>query len=446
MYTCGPTVYAPPHIGNYRSFLFADIMKRYLEYKGFKVTHIMNITDIDDKTIRDSDKEGLPLKAFVEKYEIVFFEGLELLNIEKASAYPRASQNVDDMIKLTEVLIEKSYAYVRDGSVYFDVSKFERYGELSKLDLSALKTGASVDADEYAKDNPADFALMKRSTSKEIARGIVYNSPWGNVRPGWHIECSVLSTKYLGEDFDIHTGGIDLMFPHHENEKAQSEAATGARFVNYWLHCQHLLVNGQKMAKSLGNFITLQELLSKGYSPRGIRFLLISTHYRRELNFTLTALESEEKTVKNMVAFVTRLLDVDGQEHGADELLEYTRKRFEDALDDDLDIRGALVALFDFISEVNRRIDDGLVGQKNAQKFLEFIFDIDKILGLRLNETVKEERPTVEIEVLIQKREESRQRKDWAEADKIRSQLQDMGVVLEDTLKGVRWKIVKKAS
>ncbi|MCJ7635486.1 cysteine--tRNA ligase, partial [Candidatus Bathyarchaeota archaeon] len=264
MYTCGPTVYAPPHIGNYRSFLFADIMKRYLEYKGFKVTHIMNITDIDDKTIRDSDKEGLPLKAFVEKYERVFFEGLELLNIEKASAYPRASQNVDDMIKLTEVLIEKGYAYVRDGSVYFDVSKFERYGELSKLDLSALKTGASVDADEYAKDNPADFALMKRSTSKEIARGIVYNSPWGNVRPGWHIECSVLSTKYLGEDFDIHTGGIDLMFPHHENEKAQSEAATGARFVNYWLHCQHLLVNGQKMAKSLGNFITLQELLSKG--------------------------------------------------------------------------------------------------------------------------------------------------------------------------------------
>ncbi|MCJ7632413.1 class I tRNA ligase family protein, partial [Candidatus Bathyarchaeota archaeon] len=229
-------------------------------------------------------------------------------------------------------------------------------------------------------------------------------------------------------------------------EKAQSEAATGARFVNYWLHCQHLLVNGQKMAKSLGNFITLQELLSKGYSPRGIRFLLISTHYRRELNFTLTALESEEKTVKNMVAFVTRLLDVEGQEHDADELLESTRKRFEDALDDDLDIRGALVALFEFISEVNRRIDDGLVGQKNAQKFLEFIFDLDKVLGLRLNETVKEERPTVEIEVLIQKREESRQRKNWAEADKIRSQLQDMGVFLEDTLKGVRWKIIKKAS
>lgn len=417
-----------------------------MEYKGFKVTHIMNITDIDDKTIRDSDKEGLPLKAFVEKYERVFFEGLELLNIEKASAYPRASQNVDDMIKLTKVLIEKGYAYVRDGSVYFDVSKFERYGELSKLDINALKTGASVDVDEYAKDNPADFALMKRSTSKEIARGIVYQSPWGNVRPAWHIECSVLSTKYLGKDFDIHTGGIDLKFPHHENEKAQSEAATGARFVNYWLHCQHLLVNGQKMSKSLGNFITLQELLSKGYSPRGIRFLLISTHYRRELNFTLTNLESEEKTVKNIVAFVTRLLDVEGQEHGAEKLLESTRKRFEDALDDDLNIRGALVVLFDFISQINRRIDDGLIGQKDAKKFLELIFDLDKVFGLRLNETVKEERPTVEIEVLIQKREESRQRKDWAEADRIRSQLKDMGVTLEDTLKGVRWKIVKKAT
>jgi len=446
MYSCGPTVYAPPHIGNYRSFLFTDLVRRYLEYKGLKVTQVMNITDIDDKTIRDSAKEGLTLNAFTEKYERIFFEGMGTLNIERASAYPRASENVEAMVKMTEELIEKGYAYVRDGSVYFNVSKFKGYGRLSKLDLGALKAGARVDSDEYAKDSPADFALMKKSTPKEVARGITYKSPWGNVRPGWHIECSTLSTKYLGEIFDIHTGGIDLIFPHHENEIAQSEALTGRRFVNYWLHCQHLLVEGQKMAKSLGNYITLEELLSKGHSPRAIRLILISTHYRRQLNFTTKALESSEKTVENLLAFIQRLRDADGEEHGAEELVELTRNRFEAALDNDLDIRGALATLFNFINEVNKRLDEGKVSCGDAQELLELLLSLDTVLGLGLSEALEEERLPEEIEALVQRREEARQRRDWATADKIRAQLESLGVVLEDTSKGVRWKTVRKTA
>jgi cysteinyl-tRNA synthetase len=446
MYSCGPTVYAPPHIGNYRSFLFADLLRRYLEYKGLKVTQIMNITDIDDKTIRDSAKEGLTLKAFTEKYERIFFEGIDLLNIERATAYPRASENVDAMIKMTQALIEKGYAYIREGSVYYDVSKFKGYGKLSKLDLASLKAGARVDSDEYDKDSPADFALMKKSTPEEVARGITYDSPWGKVRPGWHIECSALSTKYLGESFDIHTGGVDLVFPHHENEIAQSEATTGRRFVNYWLHCQHLLVEGQKMAKSLGNFITLEELLSKGHSPRGIRLILISTHYRRQLNFTTEALESAEKTIENILAFIQRLKDADGDEHDAEELVESTQSRFEAALDDDLDIRTALATLFDFINEVNKRLDEGKVSHGDAQKFLELLLSLDRVLGLRLDTALKEEHLPAEIEGLIQKREEARRRKDWVTADRIRTQLESRGVILEDTPKGVRWKITRKTA
>jgi len=446
MYSCGPTVYAPPHIGNYRSFLFVDLLRRYLEYKGLKVTQVMNITDIDDKTIRDSAKEGLTLKAFTEKYERIFFEGVDLLNIERASAYPRASENVDSMIKLTAALVEKGYAYVRDGSVYFSVSKFKTYGRLSRLDLASLKAGARVDSDEYDKDSPADFALMKKSTPQEVTRGITYESPWGHIRPGWHIECSVLSTKYLGESFDIHTGGVDLIFPHHENEIAQSEATTGRKFVNYWLHCQHLLVDDQKMAKSLGNFITLQDLLSKGHSPRGIRFILISTHYRRQLNFTTDALESAEKTAENILVLIQRLKDADGEEYGAEELVESTRNRFEAALDDDLDIRGALAALFDFISEVNKHLDKGQVSRGDATKFLELLLSLDRVLGLRLAAALEEERLPADTEALIQRREEARRRKDWATADRIRSQLKGLGVILEDTPKGVRWRIVKKTA
>jgi cysteinyl-tRNA synthetase len=446
MYSCGPTVYAPPHIGNYRSFLLADLLRRYLEHKGFQVSQIMNITDIDDKTIRDSDKEGISLKAFTANYERIFFEGVDLLNIERASAYPSARENVTDMIKATEKLVEKGYGYAREGSVYFDVSKFRDYGQLSKLDLGALKAGARVESDEYAKDSPADFALMKKSTPEEVARGITYESPWGNVRPGWHIECSVLSTKYLGESFDIHTGGVDLIFPHHENEIAQSEALTGKKLVNYWLHCQHLLVDGQKMAKSLRNFITLQELLSKVNNPRAIRFILISTHYRRQLDFTMEALKAAENTVENIISFIQRLKDADGKEQETEGLITEIQRRFEAALDDDLDIRGALATLFEFINEVNKRLDEGHVSREDAREFMELLLSFDCVLGLRLKTALEQQSLSGDIEALIHKREVARQRKDWVEADRIRSELENLGITLEDTSKGAKWKVVKKTT
>jgi cysteinyl-tRNA synthetase len=446
MYTCGPTVYAAPHIGNYRSFLFADLLRRYLEYIGFKVIHVMNITDIDDKTIRDSAREGLDLRAFTEKYEKIFFEDVDLLNIIRASAYPRATENVEAMIEITKALMDKGYAYLKDGSVYFDVSKFRDYGKLSKVELKGLKAGARVDTDEYSKDSPADFALMKKSKPEEVARGIAYPSIWGSVRPGWHIECSAIGIKHLGRSFDIHTGGIDLVFPHHENEIAQSEAYTGVKFVNYWLHCEHLLVDGQKMAKSLGNIITLQTLIEKGYSPRAIRLLLISTHYRRQLNFTYSALDAAEHATERLLEFVRRLKEARGGATNIDleGLVEATRSRFVEAMDDDLDIRRALSAVFGLVSKTNRLLDRGAIGDEDAGKLLRLILELDSVLGLSLEEALQEEVLPDWATVLIKRREEARARGDWATADEIRSRLRGMGILLEDTTTGVRWRLLKK--
>ena len=266
IYTCGPTVYAPPHIGNYRSFVVSDLIKRYLEYLGYSIYHVMNITDIDDKTIRASGNEGLSLKKFTDKYTKIFFDEIKKLNMKPADVYPKATDYINDMIKMTKTLIEKGYAYVKSGSVYFNISKFKNYGKLSKINLNEIKIGKTVDIDEYDKDNPRDFALMKASTEKEVERGIYFESEWGKVRPGWHIECSTLSTKFLGDSIDIHTGGVDLIFPHHENEIAQSEAYYNKKVIKYWVHSEHLIINGRKMSKSLGNYLTLEDLLEK-YNP-----------------------------------------------------------------------------------------------------------------------------------------------------------------------------------
>ncbi len=446
MYSCGPTVYAPPHIGNYRSFLFADTLRRYLEHRGYHVVQVMNLTDIDDKTIRDSAKEGLPLKTFTERYERVFFEGVDFLNIKRASFYPRATENVDAMVEMTHTLMNRGYAYVKDGSVYFDISKFKDYGQLSKLDLRELKPGAREDRDEYAKESPSDFALMKKSTPQEVARGIIFATPWGNMRPGWHIECSVLCMKYLGTTVDIHTGGVDLVFPHHENEIAQSEAYSGTKFVNYWLHCEHLLVDGQKMAKSLRNFTTLEELISQGYDAKAIRLLLISTHYRRQLNFTSEALDASQRTVQGLLDFMRRLRQPGEAGEGSQlrALVESARCSFNAAMDDDLDIRKALVAIFDLVNKVNRVLDEGKITQKETEECLSFMIEVDNVLGLRLGESTAEEILSVEVEALVRKREEARGKADWGAADEIRSRLKAMGVFLEDTPSGVRWKIMKK--
>ncbi len=446
MYSCGPTVYAPPHIGNYRSFLFADTLRRYLEHRGYNVVQVMNLTDIDDKTIRDSAKEGLSLKSFTDRYEKIFFEGADFLNIKRASFFPRATENVDAMVEMARVLMDRGYAYIRDGSVYFDISKFKNYGQLSKLELGELRPVERVDLDEYAKDNPADFALMKKSTPQEVERGITFATPWGNMRPGWHIECSAICMKYLGTNTDIHTGGVDLVFPHHENEIAQSESYSGTKFVNYWLHCEHLLVDGQKMAKSLGNFITLEELIHQGYDAKAIRLLLISTHYRRQLNFTSEALDASEKTVQGLLDFMRRL-GHSGETGGGSQLrtlVESSRSNFNAAMDDDLDIRKALVTLFDLVNKVNRILDKRGITQKETEECLSFMREVDSVLGLGIEESTAEQNLSAEIEALVRKREEARRKADWGTADEIRTKLKAMGVFLEDTHSGVRWRTLKK--
>ena len=450
MYTCGPTVYDLPHIGNYRSFFMGDMIRRYLEYKGYEVKYVMNITDIDDKTIRDSGKAGMTLKEFTEKYTKVFLDGIGALNIKRATIYPKATEHIPDMIKLIEKLIEKGYAYVVNGSVYYSIRKFKDYGKLSQVDLSRLDIGHTVDVDEYEKDEPADFALWKRSTQEEIERGIYFESPWGKGRPGWHIECSTMSMKYLGETFDIHTGGIDLLFPHHENEIAQSEAATGKKFVNYWLHGEHLLVNGAKMSKSKGNYFTLTDLLKK-YNYNEIRYLFLSTHYRDKLNYTEKAMENArngarklKNTLENLYFTLERATD-ETFEHDKELLkkLENHKKEFEQAMDDDFDTPKALRVIHELASDINKYIT-----KANNRKVLEKARETFELLlhtfGLfergEGKEVVKLE---PELMQLIQKREELRRQKKYEEADKIREELRKRGIQLDDTPYGVRWKRIE---
>jgi cysteinyl-tRNA synthetase len=443
MYTCGPTVYSAPHIGNYRSFLVADLLRRYLEFRGFQVKHAMNITDIDDKTIRDSAKENLTLKEFTEKYTKIFFDGLDKLNIKRAFKYPRATEEVENMIKMTRGLIEKGYAYGTSDGVYFDISKFKNYGKLSKIDLSKIKLGTTVSADEYAKDSPQDFALMKKSTTEELKRGIFYKTEWGNVRPGWHIECSTMSMKYLGETLDIHTGGVDLIFPHHENEIAQSEAYSGKKFVNYWMHAEHLIVEGQKMAKSLGNFVTLDDLLEKGYDPKAIRYLLLSTHYKQQLNFTFNGLEAAKKTVDSLFDFIKRLNEIkDGKSNPKiNSLINAVRNDFVKSMDDNLSITVALASIFDFVKKINKLIGENSLSKKDGERIVKLMLDLDRVLGLGLE--IKEEKLSAEIEKLIQERQEARKAGDFEKADEIRTRLEkEYDVILEDTKDGVRWKKV----
>jgi cysteinyl-tRNA synthetase len=299
IYSCGPTVYDYAHIGNFRSYIFSDLLRRFLKYEGYKVIHTMNLTDVDDKTIRRSNEENMSLKEYTDKYIKVFFEDLETLNIEKVEYYPRATEHINEMIELIKKLDKNGYTYEADGSIYFNISKFKEYGKLSKIDLSGMKSGVRIDVDEYNKEDVRDFVLWKGKKEGEP----FWETEYGAGRPGWHIECSAMSSKYLGETFDIHTGGVDLIFPHHENEIAQSECASGKKFVNYWLHCAHLIVNGEKMSKSKGNFYTLRDLLKKGYSPKAIRYLLLSTNIM--LSWHLAGSTASRKLFK--ILFMVRL-------------------------------------------------------------------------------------------------------------------------------------------
>jgi cysteinyl-tRNA synthetase len=444
MYTCGPTVYDYAHIGNYRAFLFEDLLKRWLEYRGFKVTHVMNVTDVDDKTIKGSQKQQISLEKYTAHYTNAFFEDIKALNIKPADYYPKATDHIPEMIALVKTLIKKGYAYkAADNSIYYSIAKFKNYGKLSHIKVAELQAGARVKTDEYEKEEAQDFALWKAWTPED--GDVFWETELGKGRPGWHIECSAMSMKYLGETFDIHCGGVDNMFPHHENEIAQSEAATGKKFVNYWLHNEHLLVEGKKMAKKFGNFYTLRDLLGKGYDPIVIRFLLLSTHYRQQFNFTFEGLDATKSAIERLRNLMRRLQDADGKDSGGKvaQLVRGVQAGFGEAMDDDLNTSVALGALFDFAREVNALLDAGVVSRSEADEISALMRRFDGVLGV-IGEAKMEEALPKEAEELIKKREEARKARDWARADALRLELREMGVVVEDMAQGVRWRLEKK--
>lgn len=436
LYTCGPTVYDFAHIGNFRAYVFGDLLRRYLEYKGYEVKQVMNITDIDDKTIKGSQEKGIPLTQYTMKYKKAFFEDMETLNIKKAHLYPEATSHVKEMIEFVKKLLDKGNAYQMNGSVYFKISSFPEYGKLSKMKLDELKTTERVLADEYEKEQIADFALWKGW--EEIDGDVFWITDFGKGRPGWHLECSVMSMKYLGNTVDIHTGGVDLIFPHHENEIAQSESFTGKRFVNYWLHNEFLMVEGKRMAKSSGNYYTLRDLLAKGYNPKAIRYLLLSTHYRQQLNFTFEGLKSAEGALSRLFDFIHNLKNIKNGKNNPKikRLIQKTKKEFEEALDDDLNISQALSKIFDLVKEVNMLIEENQISESDAKNLTSLLQEFDNILGvLERGESIDEE-----VQNLISQREEARRDKNWELADKIRKDLESEGVILEDTPDGTKWK------
>ena len=437
LYTCGPTVYDFAHIGNFRSYIFEDILKRFLLYMGYSVTHVMNITDIDDKTIKGANEIGVPLEQYTKKYIDAFFEDIEALNILKADHYPRATEFIPEMADMVADLLAKGFAYEVDGSIYFNVSKFPAYGRLSKIDMSQLKKGSRVEDDDYEKASAVDFALWKAKKEGEP----FWETEVGDGRPGWHIECSVMSSKFLGPYFDIHCGGVDNIFPHHENEIAQSVASSGHDFVKYWIHCHHLIVDGEKMSKSKGNYYLLTDLINKGYDPRSIRLLLISTHYRKQLNFTIPALEQAASSFKRLRDFQYELqhLDLpDFQNPQVPKMNEDALSRFRSGLADDLNVSVAFTSLFDLIKKANILIQRKELGRRDLLTFRKTLLEFDRVMGI-LPPFDEDELPADLLEK-IRMREQARTMRDFELADRMRDELESAGIILEDTKDGVRWK------
>ncbi|NGX39227.1 MAG: Cysteine--tRNA ligase [Chlamydiae bacterium] len=441
LYTCGPTVYNFAHIGNFRTYVFEDLLRRSLKFLGFSLTHVMNLTDVDDKTILGAIREKKTLDAFTKPYIDAFFEDLDTLNVERAEHYPRATEYFPKMIAIIEDLIDKGIAYKgTDGSIYYSIAKFPTYGRLSHLKLDELKAGASdrVGTDEYDKENVSDFVLWKAYDTERDGE-IYWESPFGKGRPGWHIECSAMSMSLLGERIDIHVGGVDNIFPHHENEIAQSEGCTGEHFVNLWLHSEHLLVDNKKMSKSLGNFYTLRDLLEKGYTGQEVRVMLISTHYRTQLNFTMQGLEAARATLERLGDFVDRLQKVEGEGESVSSLLEEAKEAFIKPLADDLNIAEALAALFELVRKVNSLCDEKKIGKEEAIAVLDLLREFDAVLGFIPFEREELDIPQQLIDALA-KREEARKGKNWAEADKQRDLITSSGYLIEDTPSGPRLK------
>ncbi len=443
LYTCGPTVYNYPHIGNLRTFAFEDLLRRWLLFRGYRVNQVMNLTDVDDKTIRDSRKNGMPLRDFTDIYKKAFFEDLRALNILPAEHYPAATDHIPGMIALIETLLRKGHAYESADGIYFKVSSFPNYGKLANLEHDQLKEGASESrsarhaSDEYAKENAADFALWKKWTPED--GDVKWDAPFGAGRPGWHIECSVMSMQFLGETIDIHAGGVDLIFPHHTNEIAQSEAATGKPFVNTWLHATHLVVDGEKMSKSRGNFYTLRDLTARGHPARAVRYALITTHYRKPLNFTFDLIKQAESSLARIDDFVLALSNVRADGPADSALADATavaEDNFSGALDDDLNIAEAMAAVFDLIRVFYER--STAATRANADAILALIKRMDSVLGFVF--TAAETCLTDEERKLIADRTAAKQGKDYARADDLRRALLAKGIEVRDTKDGVVWK------
>ncbi|MGB2897734.1 MAG: cysteine--tRNA ligase [Candidatus Acidiferrum sp.] len=451
MYTCGPTVYDYAHIGNYRTFVFQDILRRFLKLRGFKLNHVMNLTDVDDRIIANAAAAGKSIRDYTEKFVQAFFDDCRSLSIEAPEHWIRATDHIDDMVKLIERLQQKTFTYPSEGSIYYRIAKFPEYGKLSKVDLTGIQAGARVDNDRYEKESARDFALWKAPKPGEH----FWETPIGPGRPGWHIECSAMAMKFLGDTLDIHTGGVDLAFPHHENEIAQSEAATGKPFARYWLHAEHLLVEGEKMSKSLGNFYTLRDLFAKGYKPSALRFALSSVPYRKQLNFTFDGLQQATSSVERLRNFADRLKQGKfpaGKQKGMAARIAKAAEEFDAGLSEDLNTARALAAAFDLVREANIAMDKGEFRQGDVPAAQEFLGAFDKVFAVMedndgeklraLGFGVAEAGPgDTEIDKLVAERNAAKKKRDFTTADRIRKELADRGIIIEDVKDGsVRWK------
>ncbi|PIS12350.1 cysteine--tRNA ligase [candidate division WWE3 bacterium CG09_land_8_20_14_0_10_47_33] len=424
MYTCGPTVYGPSHLGHARTYVSFDLLKRALEFSGYQVAHVLNITDVHDSMIAQAREEKTSIRQLANRYLKLFHHDLTLLNIEPPDVFPRVTEHIKEIIEMIKILVEKGYAYEKDGSIYYDVSKFKNYGKLSGIKLGKQKVGTRVAADKYEKEEAQDFALWKKAEKGEEKVGAVWDSPWGRGRPGWHIECSVMAKVHLGETLDIHGGARDLRFPHHENEIAQSEAANGKKFVNYWVHGGLLVVEGQKMSKSLGNYIEFQEIERKGFNPLAFRYLCLTAHYRSEMNFTWAALDAAQRTLDRLYSEVSTW---DPPEVGCGQY----DQGFLKAINDDLDLPKVLTLVW-------RLVKDKQFPTSAKHRTL---LEMDKVLGLAVDQVEHLEIPD-EVKRLVAEREQLRSDDNWLEADEIRDQLEQKGYLLEDTPEGT---IVKKS-
>ena len=450
-YTCGPTVYDFAHIGNFRTFVFQDVLRRYLKSRGYRVIQVMNLTDVDDRIIQKSAAAGVSIRDYTDKYIQAYLDDRRALNLEFPEYIARATEHIDDMVELIQRLTANGFTYTSEGSTYFRISKFPGYGKLSKIDVAGMQTGARVDMDRYDKDNVRDFALWKAPKPGEH----FWETPIGPGRPGWHIECSAMAMKYLGETMDIHSGGVDLTFPHHENEIAESEAATGKPFARYWLHAEHLLVDQEKMSKSMGNFTTLRELFAHGHKPSSVRFLLASVPYRRQLNFTPESLQGAASSVERLRTFAARIRSGKFPEGTSPEMASRAAKAQEDfdrGLADDLNTAQALAAIFDLVRDVNTAMDRGEFRQGDAAPVLAALESFDAIFAVLHDDDGEKLRALglapdspplsdAEIEALVAERQAARKRRDFAASDRLRDQLAERGVILEDSRDGgVRWK------